>query len=84
MAKCEKLQVAQFFANFKENATYIANIFCMKKYGEIDFKNTSSLFVFRTEKSSIKMLIKSTPFRGGGHFVYLLSFLFTFKAAVSE
>ena len=40
MAKCTKLQVAQFLgANFEENATYIANNFDAKKYGEIVFLN---------------------------------------------
>jgi hypothetical protein len=52
---------AIFFANFKENAIYIANIFDAKKYGEIGFKKTSSLFVFRVKKSCVKMLMKSTP-----------------------
>ncbi len=52
----EMHKVAQFFANFKENATYIANIFHAKKYGDIGFKNKQLICL-----SHWKMLMKSTP-----------------------
>ncbi len=50
MAKWAKLQVAQFFANFKENGTCIANIFHMKKYDDIDFQKQAAYLSF-TQKS---------------------------------
>jgi hypothetical protein len=43
LVKCEERnaqsrKLHNFFPNFKENATYIANIFHTKKYGEIGFQ----------------------------------------------
>ncbi len=37
---------AIFFANFKENATYIANIFDAKKYGKIGLKKQAAYLSF--------------------------------------
>jgi hypothetical protein len=46
LVKCKKLQVPQFFANFKENAANIANIFHTKKYGEIGFQKQAPYLSF--------------------------------------
>jgi hypothetical protein len=46
MSKCANLQVTNFFAYCKENATYIANIICMKKYGEIGFQKQAAYLTF--------------------------------------
>jgi hypothetical protein len=46
MAKSAKLQVKQFFANFKENATYIANILDTKSIVKLVFKKQAAYSSF--------------------------------------
>jgi hypothetical protein len=53
MAKCAKK-----FTNFEENATYIVNIFHIKKYAEIDFQKQAAYLSFMQKKSRVKMLMK--------------------------
>jgi len=47
-----------YFANFEENAAYIANIFCMQKYGEIDFQKQAAY---------VSLLMNLTPDDSFGH-----------------
>ncbi len=46
MEKSAKLQVKQFFANFKDNATYIANIFDTKNIVKLVFKKQAAYSSF--------------------------------------
>ncbi len=62
MAKCAKLQFAQFIPPYlKENATYIENIFHSKNCGEIVFQKQAAYLSFAQKKFSIKVLMKLTP-----------------------
>ncbi len=52
---------ATFFANLKENSTYITNIFCTKKYGDIGFQKQAAYLSFALEKVACKNVDENNP-----------------------